>query len=192
MITKDSVEGKANGLQGKMREMSPESEPPVPEESPEMESLDEEEEMDVEIAEGMVKLLLDSPEAQEVITQAVNGGGEPAAALGVFFAQLIDKIQTQMDETPTPISPRVWLSQDGVLDRVIGDMEQSGLLPEGILPSIKEEVINILKLQNQSVNEDGPPKMDGDIGGGDPNAPPMMDGGGGGGQPPDPMMGGQV
>lgn len=141
----------AKGLAGKMKE-GPEMEAPM-----EQEGLEDEENLDVEIAEGLATVLIDTPQAQEVLAQATQGGGDPAAALGVFFAQLFDKLQTKMDQSPTPLSPRIWLSNNGVLDRLVMSLEDKGLAPPGILPAVKEEVVNILKMQNQSVNAGGPP-----------------------------------
>lgn len=133
---------------------------PVEEEqNPAQERLTEEEDMDVEIAENLGLKFMQTPEAQEALQGAVAEGGDPAAKLGAFFAQLIDKIQTKMDSTDTPLSPRIWLSQNGVFDSWMEDLSEMGLVPEELGPAAKTEVLNILKLQDQSVGKGPAPQQ---------------------------------
>ena len=189
------------GLQGKMRGqeqgmMGAPEEQELEEATPDSErdELPPEENLDVQIGTSIVNKMLQNPEAQSVIQEALNGQGDPAAQLGLFLSQMIDKIQTKMDKTPTPLSPRIWLSQGGVIDNVIAEIS-----PELVDP-VKDEVMNLLKLQSKTVGGGKGAPMEGEMppeagmppmGGGQP---PLPMGGGqppaGGGQPPMPMMGG--
>lgn len=134
---------------------------------PEREALGEEENVDVEIAEALGSKLMSTPEAQQLLQEASQGQGDPAAKVGVFFAQMIGKLQEKMENTPVPLSPRIWLSQNGVVDRWVEDLSEDGLLPEGIGDAVKEEIANILKLQKGAMEgggqqvpqqEQGPPQ----------------------------------
>lgn len=144
-------------------------------------TLGKEENLDVDIAEGLGMKMLESPEAQQVLGAAMDGSGDPAAKLGTFFAQLIDKIQTKMDTSPIPLSPRIWLSEGGVLDRWVAGLTEKGLVPEGIIGPVKDEVMEVLKLQEQSVKQGGPPNE---------QAPPPQQQPQPAAPPPQPMMGG--
>lgn len=121
------------------------------------EMLGQEENLDVEIAESIGMKLMQTPEAQQTLQGAVGEGGDPVAKLGVFFARLIDKIQTKMDETQTPLSPRIWLSNGGVLDSWMEDLSEMGVVPMELAPEVKNEVMEVLKLQNQAVGPGGGP-----------------------------------
>ena len=158
------------GLQGRVKE----EQEPMPEQK-----LSKEEMLDVEIGVGLVGKFLKEPQAQQIIDEAMNGQGEPGAKLGVFFAQMIDKLQTKMQDTPTPLSPKIWLAQGGVIDQVC---QRIGV-PEEIVVATKDEIMNILKLQSQSMNNQGPPppeEMPMEAGappmGAPPMQPPMMEG----------------
>jgi hypothetical protein len=124
------------------------------------ESLGEEENLDVELAEKLGMKLMKTPEAMKTLQGAVSGQGDPVAKLGVFFSQLIDKIQTKLDDSPTPLSPRIWLSQGGVLDLWMEDLSEEGMVPAELAEPVKEEVLNVLKLQEQSVGPGGGPSQE--------------------------------
>lgn len=147
------------GLAG-MAKMKGGAEPPMQEEQQQQgDALGDEENLDAEIAENLGMKLMQTPEAQQTLQGAVGEGGDPVAKLGVFFSQLIDKIQTKFDSTDTPLSPRIWLSQGGVLDSWIEDLSEAGLLTPDLAEPVKTEVVNVLKLQEQSVGPGGGPSQ---------------------------------
>lgn len=123
--------------------------------------LNDEEELDVEIGVAILTKLLREPEAQGLFEEALSGAGDPAAKLGVLFSQAIEEVQTRMQDTPIPLSPRIWLSDGGVIDRMLEDVG----LPPQITSGVKDEIANILKLRVQS--------RQGPAGQGQPEGPPM-------------------
>lgn len=152
------------GLQGAARGQMPMPVPPdqggMPpaleqeemEAAPQGNQLSDEENLDVEIGTGLVMKFLKKPEAQKIVADAMDGQGDPSAKLGVFLSQMIDKVQTKMEQTPVPLSPRIWLSVNGVIDQVMNNI---GASEPDLVAGVKDEIMNLLKLQSQSIKPEG-------------------------------------
>lgn len=167
------------GLAGKAKGMGAVKAP----EHNQQQNLGDEENTDVQIAEAVGMKIMNTPEGRQTLEGAVGEGGDPVAKLGMFFYQLIDNLQNKFDQTDMPLSPRIWLSNNGVVDSWMEDLAEEGLVPLELVGPVKNEVLELLKLQEQTVGNKGaggPPPQEGPMpqmmGAPEGMAPPMPQG----------------
>lgn len=151
------------------------------------------EELDADIAFGLMASLLHSPEGGKVAMNALKTAKNPAPALAMFVSTAMDKINNQMKERGMELSPRMWMAEGGAVDRFMDELAEfasaEGVkVPPQLESMVMAETIDQLKLQSQAGKQGQPPAPGAAPAGPPPapqGAPPMM------GPPPvDPMAGG--
>ena len=146
------------------------------------------EELQGDIAYGITGSMLYSPEASGAFAQALQGGGDPTAITANFVSQLILKSAEKLQQTGPDISPNVWMSKNGVAERLIESAAEIAEVKAGMefTPEMKQktfmEIADIMKAGAQATAKgqqqpQGGPPMGGGMGA------PM------GGQAPMPQMG---
>lgn len=78
-----------------------------------------EEQLDTQIAAGAAAKMLSTPQAIKILQ---DGFQSPNAVrtVGMFVAQLVERVQDMSEESDIPLNPGVWFMEGGVLDE-IGD-----------------------------------------------------------------------
>ena len=111
--------------------------------------LSKEEQADLKIASSILTQSFLSEEGEASVLEALNTP-EPAKAVAIIIAQLIEMTQTDSADTPIPMSPTVWLMEDGAVDEAEDDIEAiaaaNGIeLPEDFGEMIVDELAVILQ-----------------------------------------------
>ncbi len=177
---------------------SPEEEMMLAEEgAPPEEALDQGEELDSDIGFGLLASLIYDDETTKFIADALNKQN-PVPAIASILASSVDKIAQKSEAKGVPLSPRIWLSKGGAVDRAIDEIAEMAEalkinFPEQAQSAVFGEVIDALKLAGQAEKrgQQGGADMGAPLGGEapvgaptQPMAPPPMEGA------PMPMMGG--
>jgi hypothetical protein len=157
---------------------------PMEKEESQSSKLSSEEAADLKIASSILTQSFLSPEGESSLAQALSSP-EPAKATAVLIAQLIEMTMTETANTDTPMSPTVWLMEDGAIDNAEEDIEKvaeaNGIeLPEGFEEAVIDEVAAVLMKRREDIlaQQNGaggqPPQQA--PGGAAPAAPTMMGG----------------
>lgn len=161
--------------------------PPMEEGAPPKERnvLSPAEELDSDIAFGLMSSLVYSEQGSKVLGNALKTAENPAPAIALFIATAVEKINKQMEGRGMAISPNAWLAEGAAVDRIMDEVaELGGMMGAEVSPQLESmvmaEVIDQLKLMGQAEKQgaqQGPPPQ-----GMAPNDPSQ-------GMPPgDPMM----
>jgi hypothetical protein len=115
------------------------------------------EELDADIAFGVMASLLYSPEGSKIVSGALRGKN-PAPALGMFISSAMEKVNKQMEERGMPLSPNAWLSEGGAVDRLMDSVaELGGMSGAQVTPQLESmvmaEVIDQMKLMSATAKK---------------------------------------
>lgn len=151
-----------------------------------MEQEEEGEDLDNEIAFGLMANALLDGSGQQGIIEAVNQKN-PVPVLASMIAALVVELAKRLEGSDMPIDQAVWLAPDGAVDRTIDFIDEvAGPLGEDVKTAILSDVVDQIKLFKQK----GVPGSGGDAGAmpppgaggpppqqsGGPTAPPPMGG----------------
>lgn len=164
--------------------------PPMEEGAPPKERnvLSPAEELDSDIAFGLMSSLVYSEQGSKVLGNALKTAENPAPAIALFIATAVEKINKQMEGRGMAISPNAWLAEGAAVDRIMDEVaELGGMMGAEVSPQLESmvmaEVIDQLKLMGQAEKQgaqQGPPPQGmapNDPSQGDPMmAPPPMGG----------------
>lgn len=165
---------------------APMAEPPMPEQDvnmteqgEEVRPLDEAEELDSDIAYGLLaSIILEDDAVQSIkgLTQSQN----PIPIIAAMISNSVKELVSGLQDSDMNVSPNVWLADGGAVDRAIDLVSDiAGGLPDEIKNGVFSDVVDQVKLMSQG----GQQQQQGD--------PEMMGAPQGMGQPPMPqMMGG--
>lgn len=146
------------------------------------------EELDSDIAFGLMSSLVYSEQGSKLLENALKTAENPAPAIALFIANAVEKINKQMKQRGMEISPNAWLAEGAAVDRIMDEVAELGAMTGAeVSPQLESmvmgEVIDQLKLMGQAEKQgaqQAPPPP-----GGPQMAPPPP----GGGMPPPPMGG---
>jgi len=135
---------------------------------------------DIRIASAILTDSFLSEEGESSLVTALSSP-EPAKAVGVILAQVIEMTQTETMQTPVPMNPEVWFMEDGAIDDSGNDILSvagaNGIdLPPDFIEQVVDETMAVLMKRQESMGQQGQPQ-----GGGQPPQAPAG---------PAPMMGG--
>jgi hypothetical protein len=164
---------------------APPQEAGAPPEQEERVELAPDEELDSDIAFGLIAKILYEDEGTDQLLN-IFSAQNPAPALGNLLTTMIDNIGKKLSQRGMDLSPNIWLAEGGVVDRVIDEVAE---LAEGakikfddaLQSQVFGEVIDQLKLAGQAEKNGaqmppeegmGPPPP-----GGAGGPPPMQQGG---------------
>lgn len=129
--------------------------------------------LDVQIASGLGAKMLSDPESIKVLSNAFTGSN-PAKAIGMFLAQMVERIQERFDDSDTPLDPSIWFAPDGVLDELgdeLSDIAEAvgAEFTRQTMDAIKQEVMvfgqqRSAQMEGQE-SEQVPPQRGGFLGG---------------------------
>jgi hypothetical protein len=157
----------------KMKEMEDEEKESSPKLSPE-------EAADLKIASSLLTTSLLSEQGEQALVTALSGP-EPEKAVAVIIAQIIEMAQTESGQTDIPMTPTVWLMEDGAIDNAEEDIEMiaeaNGVeLPDDFVELVIDEVATVLMKRREDI-------LAKQQGGGAPPSPAPMPGQPMGGMP---------
>lgn len=107
------------------------------------------EEADLKIASSMLTQAVLSDQGSESLLAALNTP-EPAKAVAMILAQIMEMALTESLQTETPMSPGVWLMEDGAIDEAGDDIEAVALtagieLPEDFIEEVIDSVAILIQ-----------------------------------------------
>lgn len=105
--------------------------------------LTDEEETDLKIAVNMMEDIIDQG-GIEVIDQALDTSSDPGQVIGQFLLQAGDEIISNMPEQ-VPLSPRIWLSEGGVLEQVSDYLQEEYDVPREVMDRAEIYVASTLQ-----------------------------------------------
>lgn len=144
------------------------------EEREEASTLPKELQADKKIAASMLTQAFLSEKGEESLVVALQSP-EPTKAVAVIIAQLMEMALTDTMNTRTPMSPEVWLMEDGAIDEAADDIEavaQANGIDIGDDDQFIESVIDNVAMILQKRGEEGA-AMEAQGGGGPPPPAPM-------------------
>lgn len=120
-------------------------------------SMSPDEAADLKIASSILTQSFLSEEGEQALATAL-ASPEPAKAVAVLIAQLIEMTQTETANTDTPMTPTVWLMEDGAIDNAEEDIEKvaeaNGIeLPDGFEELVIDEVAQLLARRGESIQQ---------------------------------------
>lgn len=132
-------------------------EEPLPEEET-RQMLSDEDEQDIDIAIAAALQMIDTPEGEEQI-QKIMSQPNPAKLLALFLSQMIEAVMT--GEGGDEINPAVWFAEGGVLDDMTPELSDlAGTDLSEIMPDVKAQTLEIIKKragQFQQEGQEAPP-----------------------------------
>lgn len=167
-------------------------EPPMPEQDVNMTEqggmgeetrpLDEAEELDADIAYGLLASMIledDAVKSIKGLTEAQN----PIPVIAAMVSNSVKELASSLQNSDMNVSPNVWLADGGAVDRAIDLVSDiAGGLPDEIKNGVFSDIVDQMKLMSQGQGGQQPPQQPG---------AEMMGAPQGMGQPPMPqMMGG--
>ncbi len=126
----------------------------------------ESDEMDKKIAVGLTAVQMLSPEGSQVIAKAL-ASSNPAKQIALFLGQLIEQVMEMASGTEIPMSPVVWMSDDGVIDELddvfeaIAEKTGAQVDIDALIPAIKQELMVLSEAASQQMQQQdqaGPPQ----------------------------------
>lgn len=131
------------------------------------------EQADLKIASSILTQNILGRETSGAFMTAISSP-EPAKAVATIIAQIMEMTITDSMQTDTPMSPLVWLSEDGAIDESEEDFEMlaqaAGVpLPPDFADMVVDEVAAIVQMRAQEEQGQGQQPPQG--GGGQPMAP---------------------
>lgn len=129
-----------------------------------------EEELDGDIGFGLLASLIHAQETQPILQDALSTPN-PVPAIAQIVAQSVDKVASKSEEKGMPLSPRIWLSEGGAVDRALNEIGNIAMamgveFGESARSAAFGEVIDALKLAREAETR-------GQQGGAGMGAPPM-------------------
>lgn len=147
--------------------------PPPPEGQKERSVLSPAEELDADIAFGVMSSLLYSDQGSKVVTSALKTAQNPAPAIALFVAGAIEKVSKQLEQRDMAVSPNAWMAEGGAVDRLLDEIAELGEMAGApVSPQLESmvmaEVVDQLKLMGQAEKQGrsqqppqaGPPQAD--------------------------------
>lgn len=137
-------------------------------------SLPKELQADKKIAASMLTQAFLSEQGEESLLVALRSP-EPAKAVAVIIAQIMEMALTDTMGTNTPMSPEVWLMEDGAIDEAEDDIEavaEANGIDLGDDDQFIESVIDNVAMILQKRGEEGA-AMEAQGGGAPPSPAPM-------------------
>ena len=137
-------------------------------------TLPKEVQADKKIAASMLTQAFLSEQGEESLVVALQSP-EPAKAVAVIIAQIMEMALTDTMNTDTPMSPEVWLMEDGAIDEADDDIEavaRANGIDLGDDDQFIESVIDNVAMILQKRGEEGA-AMEAQGGGGPPSPAPM-------------------
>jgi hypothetical protein len=83
--------------------------------------LDDSANEDIKTAHGMLGSMIFEPEGEQAVVKALSSSNPPKM-LAMFLIQGIEMIQKHSMETDTPLDPRIWLAEGGVVDELMAEL----------------------------------------------------------------------
>jgi len=155
-------------------------EQPMPEQQEQPTQLSEEQELDADIAYGLLASMLLEQESVDSI-RGLAKAQNPATPVAAMISAVVKELVQNLEGSDMQIDPNVWLADQGAVDRAIDLVSDiSGGMPEEVKGAIFSDIVDQVKLMAGGEGQGGQPPM-----GGDPmqqQQPPM-------GPPPMPMGG---
>lgn len=116
-------------------------------------SLPKEMQADKKIAAAMLTNAFLSEEGEQSVVAALSSP-EPQKALAMVIAQLMEMALTESFNTDTPMSPEVWLMEDGAIDEAEDDIEKvaeaNGVeLPDDFIEGVIDNVAVLLQKRGE-------------------------------------------
>lgn len=132
----------------KMKEMEDDEKESSPKLSPE-------EAADLKIASSLLTTSLLSEQGEQALVTALSGP-EPEKAVAIIIAQIIEMAQTESGQTDIPMTPTVWLMEDGAIDNAEEDIEMiaeaNGVeLPDDFVELVIDEVATVLMKRREDI-----------------------------------------
>lgn len=158
--------------------------------APQGEPLSEGEELDADIASGLISVAI-MEKGMQAINEAVSQSN-PVPILASIISSLVKEIAPRLEESGLQVSPRAYLADGGAVDRVISLIsDMSGGLDETTQNAVFAEVVDQLKIIAKTGGQQGQQQMPPGQG---PQGLPQPQGGegmgpGAPGMPPAPMGG---
>jgi hypothetical protein len=113
-------------------------------------SLDEAAEQDIKTAHGMLGSMILEPEGEQAVVKALSSSNPPKM-LAMFLVQGIEMVQRRSMGTDTPLDPRIWLANGGVVDELMAEVAEvasdNGVpfrIAE-VLPATKQALVPLLQ-----------------------------------------------
>ncbi len=133
--------------------------PKAQQEPPEEQEVDEAMEADIGTASGMLGSLILQPEGQQAVVKALQSSNPPKM-VAMFLAQGIEMIQRRSMETETPLDPRIWLADGGVVDEIMPDLAEVAdgngvpIRIGDMLPPLKQELTKVIQTRGQQLQQE--------------------------------------
>jgi len=113
---------------------------------------------DIRIASAILTDSFLSEEGEPSLVAALSSP-EPAKAVGIIVAQVIEMTQTETMQTPVPMNAEVWFMEDGAIDDSAGDIEsvagKNGIeLPEDFIEQVIDETMAVLMKRKESMAQE--------------------------------------
>lgn len=113
---------------------------------------------DIKTAHGMLGSMLLEPEGEQAVVKALSSSNPPKM-LAMFLIQGIEMIQKHSMETDTPLDPRIWLAEGGVVDELMAEIAEIAAdngVPFRIaemLPAIKQSIVPLMQERGNQLKE---------------------------------------
>jgi len=126
---------------------------------PEQEELDEAGNLDIKTARGLLGSLILSPEGDAAVTKSISSSN-PVKMLAMYLLQGIEMVQRRSMDTDTPLDPRIWLADGGVVDElmpIIAEIASDAGVPLSIpeiLPAVKEQLAQMLQQRGDQLKQE--------------------------------------
>ena len=123
--------------------------------------LDDSANEDIKTAHGMLGSMIFEPEGEQAVVKALSSSNPPKM-LAMFLIQGIEMIQKHSMETDTPLDPRIWLVEGGVVDELMAEIAEIAAdngVPFRIvemLPAIKQSIVPLMQERGNQLKEGQP------------------------------------
>jgi hypothetical protein len=129
-------------------------------------SIPQEMQADKKIAAAMLTNAFLSEQGEQSVVAALSSP-EPEKAMAMVIAQIMEMTLTESMNTDTPMSPEVWLMEDGAIDEAEDDIEKvaeaNGIaLPDEFIEGVIDNVAALLQKRGEEgaamEQQPGPPQ----------------------------------
>ncbi len=127
---------------------------------PEQEELDEAGNLDIKTARGLLGSLILSPEGDAAVTKSISSSN-PVKMLAMYLLQGIEMVQRRSMDTDTPLDPRIWLADGGVVDElmpIIAEIAADANIPfsiRDVLPALKQQLATLMQQRGGQIKGEG-------------------------------------
>lgn len=123
--------------------------------------LDEAANDDVMTAHGILGSMILEPEGEQAVVKALSSSNPPKM-LAMFLIQGIEMIQRRSMGTDTPLDPRIWLADGGVIDELMAEVAEIATSNgvqfsiSSVLPATKEALIPLMQQRGKQLKDESP------------------------------------